>query len=178
MCTNCLEGNFLLCCSEKGTLFSGEYGDDDSNDNNSDIEYEEQAEFGDNIDNEELERYEMRSESVLQVLQKGNIIALFSPSNALELFYLCKVIDFGVATKDLRDENNHQIGEGSSYILVNYFEKNPNSEFRKGNIIYKLIPKPVYVHPTQVMSTNVTVTCIGSSMHLAKSEYQWLGDSI
>ena len=110
--------------------------------------------------------------------QKGNIIALFSPTNALELFYLCKVIDFGVATEDLCDENNHRIGEGNAFVLVHYFEKRANSEFRKGNIIYKLVPETVYVHPAQVMSPNVNVTFIGSNIHLSCSEYQWLCDSI
>ena len=51
------------------------------------------------------------------------MIALFSPENAIELFYLCKVIDYGVATDELSDTNNHHIAKGTPYILVNYFEK-------------------------------------------------------
>ena len=50
-------------------------------------------------------------------------------------------------TEDLKDENNHCIGKDDPYIEVRYFEKKTNSEFKKGNIVYECLPKPVYVHP-------------------------------
>ena len=119
----------------------------------------------------------MRSE--LQVITKGSMIALFSPSNSLELFYLSKVLDFGVATKDLTDANNHQIGKDCPYILVNYFEKNANSEFSKqGHVVYRSMSTLVYVYPPQVMSPSVNVTFIGSNAHLVRDEYQWFCDRI
>ena len=108
----------------------------------------------------------------------GDAIAIFSASNSLELFYLCKVVSFGKATEDLNDENNHCIGKDDPYIEVRYFEKKPNSEFKKGNIVYKCLPKPVYVHPAQVMSPKINVTCIGSNIHVTRDEYQWLCVSI
>ena len=37
---------------------------------------------------------------VLGVVQVGSYIALFSPPNALGLFYLCNVLGFGVAVED------------------------------------------------------------------------------
>ena len=106
------------------------------------------------------------------------VIALFSASNSLELFYLCKVVSFGKATEELKDENNHRIGKDNSYIEVNYFEKKPNSEFTKGSIIYKSLPTTMYVHPAQVMSPKVNVTFVGSNIHVTRDEYQWLCDSI
>ena len=45
--------------------------------------------FGDSAD-ENMEKYELRNDSVLEVLSKGDVIALSSASNPLELFYLCK----------------------------------------------------------------------------------------
>ena len=63
----------------------------------SDVEYEqEQEEFGDDVE-DDLERYEMRSSTVIEVIQKNSVIGLFSPPNSLELFYLCKVLEFGIA---------------------------------------------------------------------------------
>ena len=68
-------------------------------------------------------------ESVLEVVTKGSVIALFSPSNSLELLYICKVLDYGVATEDCIDENNYHIEKNSPYVLVTYYEKKPYSEF-------------------------------------------------
>ena len=41
----------------------------------------------------------------------------------LRTFYLCKVIDVGVATKCIVDKGNHCIESGSHYIKCQYFEK-------------------------------------------------------
>ena len=151
-------------------------GDDDEIDTNSEVEYEDEDVFGDDIYDNDYERYELHSESVLKVLTKGSVIALFSPSNSLELFYLCYVLDFGVATEDFKDENNHKIGKDFPYILVNYYEKKANSEFSKQG--YRSTSTPVYVYPPQVMSPSFNATFIGSNVHLARDEYQWLCDSI
>ena len=35
------------------------------------------------------------------------IIALYSPPRSLELFYLCKVLEKGVAIEDIVDNNNY-----------------------------------------------------------------------
>ena len=112
-------------------------------------------EFGDVNDERELmEQYELRSESVTEVVKAGNVMALFSPSNALELFYLCKVINSGTATEDMYDKFEHYIPKGFSYLSVHYYEKKANSEFSKnGHVIYKLSKNkdPAYVLPAQVM---------------------------
>ena len=73
----------------------------------------------DDIDCEEdddMEIYKMRANSVIVIIQKDNIIASFSPPKSLELFYLCKVIEVGVATKRIVDKHNHSIKSGSYYI--------------------------------------------------------------
>ena len=116
---DCLLGNFLQCSIERGLCFNVDTEEDDS-DSDSDDEYEGEDDFGDDIEDDNLEKYELRSETVLEVLEKGSVVALFSPSNSLELF---KVIDFGVATEDLTNGNNHCIGNGSSYILVTLLRK-------------------------------------------------------
>ena len=75
---------------------------------------------------------------MVQVAQPGNDIALFSPPNALELFYLCKVIESGIAEQDIHDTQNHVIKEGCSYLTVCYYKKKPNSDFSKNiHDVYK-----------------------------------------
>ena len=81
--------------------------------------------------------------------QKDNIIASFSPPESLELFYLCKVIEVGVATKRIVDKHNHSIKSGSYYIKWQYLEK---IKEQKSMIKYILLPDAVYVLPTQVMN--------------------------
>ena len=49
------------------------------------------------IENEQNELYKLRSDSVFDVIKKDCVIALYSPPNSLELFYLCKVKEFGIA---------------------------------------------------------------------------------
>ena len=73
-CVECLLENFLECSVEPGKLYSGEEGSDD--DYYCDMEYEDEDAFGDSID-ENMEKYELQSDSVLEVLSEGNFIALF-----------------------------------------------------------------------------------------------------
>ena len=86
----------------------------------SDDESTTESEFENNYDDDDAESdaesYKLRSESVNSVLTKNTTIALYSSSNSLELFYLCKVIDFGVAIENMIDEYNHIIPQGSRYI--------------------------------------------------------------
>ena len=67
--------------------------------------------------------YEIRGSSVMECITKDSVIALYSPSSALELFYLCKVIKFGTAIDELKDDSDHVIQKGQPYIQCKYFEK-------------------------------------------------------
>ena len=121
-CSDCLEGNFLDFCVEKGILVivgneTKEY--DYSTDSKAEYVHDELQDIVD----DETELYELRSDAVAQVVQPGNVIALFSPSNALEeLFYLCKVIESGIARQDIYNTQNHVVKE-DSYLSVCYYEK-------------------------------------------------------
>ena len=123
-CSDCLKGNFLDCCVEKGRLviLGDETKEDDySTDSEAEYEYNESQDIVD----DEKELYELQSDVVVQVAQPGNDIALFSPPNALELFYLCKIIESGIAEQDIHDTQNHVIKEGCSYLTVCYYKKKP-----------------------------------------------------
>ena len=65
----------------------------DSGDFASESDDETDSEDGDENESEEQrEMYELRSNSVMDVISEGDVIALFSSEdNVFELFYLCKV---------------------------------------------------------------------------------------
>ena len=65
-----------------------------------------------------------------------------------ELFYLCKVLDFGVALDDLCDKYNHIVPKGASYIKCQYFERICE---KKRNVCYKLLPDIMFAFPAEIM---------------------------
>ena len=135
-------------------------------------ESEFENDYDDDDAESDAEAYELRSESVNSILTKNTTIALYSSSNSLELFYLCKVIDFGVAIENMVDEYNHIIPQGSRYIECQYYQKQKETKLK---IHYKLLPKNVYVFPTQVLSPLVNL--IEKNIWMIE-DYQWLCDSL
>ena len=65
----------------------------------------------------------MRSETVFEVTPPGFVIALYSESNSLELFYLCKVIDVCVVQDDITDEYGHFIRKTQNIFCVTILKK-------------------------------------------------------
>ena len=72
----------------------------------------------------------MRLDSVSDVIKRDSVIALYSPPNPFELFYLCKVKEFDIAQENLIDSLNHIIPEGSKFTKCQYFEGYKKSEDR------------------------------------------------
>ena len=143
-CTECFEGYFDMCLIKKGKLVSNSNdADTDGYQTDSDVEYEDEDNFGDNVE-EDMELYEMRSGTVLKVVGPGFVVALFSPVNSLELCYLCRVIALGHATgEDMKTifKKNAQVAEGSPYLQVQYYEKKADSEFSKTGTVISLDQK-------------------------------------
>ena len=106
-CASCIEGEFISCLIEKGKIVQVVDKASDNNDNNDSSE----SEFENDVsgDESETEAYELRAESMNSVLNKNTTTALYSASNSLELFYLCKVLDFGIAHENMVDDYNHLI---------------------------------------------------------------------
>ena len=52
---------------------------------------------------------EIKGDDILAVLDVDNIIALYSHSDSNKLFYLCKVVSFGVAMSNMVDKYDHHI---------------------------------------------------------------------
>ena len=82
------------------------------------------------------------------------------------------MIDFGVVTENMVDEYNHIIPQGSHYIKYQYYQKQKET---KSKSHYKLLPKKVYVFPTQVLSPLVNLI---ENNVLMIEDYQWLCDSL
>ena len=111
-CKSCSEGDFAPCLTEKGKTVQQVT---EASDNDSTTESEFENNYGDDDAESDAEAYELRSESLNSVLTKNTTITLYSLSDSLELFYLCKVIEFGVAIENTVDEYNHIIAQGSCY---------------------------------------------------------------
>ena len=119
-CNNCLVGKFLSCNDEKGSVVVMGSEDSDASDSDSETESENSDEESDSDDDFDEEVGQIRSENILDILSVDSTIALFSHAQSNELFYLCKVLKFGVADKDMSGKGNHKVYKGQSYILCNY----------------------------------------------------------
>ena len=144
-----------------------------NSDIDSDEDLDESQDFieGEDIENEQNELHEMRSDPVFDVIKKDGVIALYSSPNSLELFYLSKVKEFGIAQENLINTFNH-IPKGSKFIKCQYFEK---YEEKQRGVMYKLLPETVLVLPTQVLNP---VAELDEDSSLSKENYLWLSDRI
>ena len=123
----------------------------------------------------EEEGYQIRGDEVLDIINEGNVIALYSPIGAHdEPFYLCLVRGFGTASEVLQDQNNHIVSPGENYISCQYFQRAP-LKLGKRVVNYKLLPDLVYVHPGTVVSPIVNLS---SNFTLPIEEYIWLSDAV
>ena len=180
-CNQCLLGKFDLCTLEKGVVISHVDNFEDDCETDSDIEYEEDDNIVDG--SEDLELYELRRETVLEITKPGYVVALFVPrKTVLQSFYLCRVISIEKASSEdmLTKFKRHPfISEGATYLKCQYFEKKPGSELSKnGTVIYKPQTKIEYALPTHVLFPQVNHTCIGKNIILTIQEYNWICDTI
>ena len=134
-CENCLRGQFIKCENKAGSQVSSrEVNPNAESDEDDDEEFDYDCD-GDRNELAEIEKQnqQIRGDCVFELLQKESFIAIFSPPNSRELFYICKVLYFGVADEDLTDNYIHFILKGSSFITCQYLER--LSE-KKRNIFY------------------------------------------
>ena len=111
---------------------------------------------------------------MFEILVSCNVIALFTPENEIEPFYLCAVESFGTAKSILQDSQNHLVTIGEKYILCQYLQK---LEFKPGshNVRYRVLPGHVYIHPSMVVSLLVNLR---PAYNMPIEEYIWLADSV
>ena len=98
----------------------------------------ESSKEDDKIDGSEYEENEILKDSFFSHIAKGSYVALYSPHQASELFYLFKVLSCQTATTSISDANDHTALQGMKYIRVHYLEK---VKEKKSLAHYKLLPK-------------------------------------
>ena len=85
---------------------------------------------------------------------KDSYVAVYSPENALELFYIVKVEKKCIANDEVFDIYNHIIPKGEEYCSGKYLEK----VIQKGDYVqYKKLKKTVYIHPNEVFAPSVPI---------------------
>ena len=105
-------------------------------------------------------------------MKEGSIVALYTPSNIFEPFYLCKVIAKQKAVGNVIDTSGHSAIDGGEYFVCHYLRKKREVQILKA--WDKLVSeKKVIVHPLQVMSPFVNLS---DNMFLSNEEYQFLSD--
>ena len=107
-CEDYLIGNFLKCEIYVSTfLLIGE--DDDANSDDDDDDDDDDACNHEQGDDNQHEALKVHESCIFDAVEKGATIALFSPPNSSELFYLCKMLDMKVAKEDNCDIYNHAV---------------------------------------------------------------------
>ena len=119
-----------------------------------------------------MDEDQLQPEIIFDLITPGSVVALYSPPNAGELFYLCKVNAVDVAETDLHDKFNHIILKGSRFMKCNYLEK---TDDRKGYVHYKVVKGVVFILPEEVFCPTV---CLLDDLTLSTADYQFLCDMI
>ena len=93
------------------------------------------------------EQNEIPRDSFFFNIEEHAITAWYSPPEATELFYLCKVLSCKTYTESVSDANDCSILKSMKYVKVNYLEKAKE----KGLVYYKLLTdKEIFVLPDQI----------------------------
>ena len=113
-------------------------------------------------------------DAIFDVVKEGSTVALYTPSNIFEPFYLCKVIAKQKAVGNVIDTSGHSAMDGDEYFVCHYLRKREKCRFSKHGTQYELVSKKkVIVHPLQVLSPFVNLS---DNMFLSNEEYQFLSD--
>ena len=108
-CNGCTRGALIDCSFEPGVqVNSREINSSDDESDEGDYDYNDE-----NIFEVELEEQRLRADCVLEMLQPGTYIAIFLFCSLSELFYLCKVLEFGISSRVQNDKYNHTVPVGA-----------------------------------------------------------------
>ena len=70
----------------------------------------------DNLSHSDFEGNVLHNDILFNLLISGAVIALYSPTNPRELFFLCKLIGICHADSDKTDYYNHFVPKGTKFI--------------------------------------------------------------
>ena len=108
------------------------------------------------------------------MIDAGNVIALLTVDDYS--FYLCQVIDYGIAVEDLGSrEDDNFVCQGEKFIACFYFDLD-KSRKKKGKVYFKLLDDDiVYVNPATIFAIGVNMD--SDDLSLSSENYQWLCDN-
>ena len=106
--------------------------------------------------------------TVAELVQPGTFIAVRSPSNAIECFFLCEVIETDIAKCTMSDDGGHIVVKGERYAKVLYLQKKSES---KKHAKYERPQKQTetLIHIAEVFATNILVD---ANLKMDIGEYQ------
>ena len=159
-CDECISGNLINSSVKEGKCFCE--GDNEESDTDSTDNEEDENESED----EGVHVNEIRADTMVDLIEKDSVVALYSHQNANGLFYLCKVVSSGVANENLTDTYEHHI----KYLLCKYFEK---VREKRGFVHYKLLGDDVLVPTYQIVVPSVEMDINNT---LTIREYQFIAD--
>lgn len=149
-CENCIAFNFESC----------------SHENSKNLIQVSMEDF--NPENEEfVEELEPNEVILKDVIQPDSFIALRSPSNSLELFFLFHVEECVNAKEDITDDYGHTIKKGEDYFKGHYLEK--TNELKKFVKYKELKKKVAFCVAYEVL--NICVSVDRETMRITKKEY-------
>ena len=162
------KGDVLRCLIEPGevTCKIVQHSED------SDDECDDDNEHDDLDRDDDISR---RTSVIFYVIQVGSIMALYTPTNVFEAFYLCKVVATCIAEKDISDADGHVALTGEKYFRCNYLRIKEKSRKSKYSYQYEILNgKEIIVYPAPVLSPFVN---INEDYFLSMDEYQFLCDA-
>ena len=142
-CEDCIVGKLVNCRFEKAVQ---KFSIKDKRDDNSEDESGSESESED---------------AVYEAVEIKSTVAIYSPANVSELFYLCEI-----AVEDVFNEFNHTVSASSPFLKCRYLEKLGE---KKGGISYKRVKGITYVLPYQLFLPSVEISedlTIGSGQYI------------
>ena len=113
-CEECLKGEFVKCSYEAGK--SQVINDCSDDEECSEFDSDEEIENEDLCYEDVIEENEIRADCVIDVVQPGSHVALYSSLESFKIFYLCYVVESGIASECMRHDYNHFIDKGVKYL--------------------------------------------------------------
>ena len=114
-----------------------------------------------------IDELEPNEVALKEAIQPDTYIALRSPANSFELFFLFYVKDCVTADKDSTDDYGHKVLNGQQYFTGYYLEK--NGETKKYVKYKELKKKTAFCVANEVQ--NIFVQIDRKTLRLPKEEY-------
>ena len=120
------------------------------------------------VEDEEDDAFTLDVATVAELVQPCTYVGVRTPPSSLESFFLCEVIETGVASEFVEDAFGHIVEEGEWYAKVSYLQKyDENQRYVKYERSRK--QREVLIRIAEVFATNIVLE---SDLKMAREEYQ------